>query len=212
MSKLKNNKKRGALAAASVLLCATLLLAALTFLPVHGEERIYDAVIRLHVLANSDSEQDQTLKLTVRDAVLAVVSAATAGCEDREQARQVLSGMLPELTAVAEQTLRDQGCEQAVRVTLGEEKYPTRNYESFCFPAGEYLSLRVMIGKAQGQNFWCVLFPPLCMSAATVSSEEAEEEFIAVGLTKDQYGIITQTQKSKYKLRFRLLELLFGSK
>lgn len=206
----KANKRRGALILTSILLLGILTVLGAIYLPVHGEAQIYDAVIRLHVLANSDSEQDQALKMQVRDAVLAVTAPALEVCADRAQAKERLTALIPVLTEVAEQTLRHEGCEDSVSILLGEEEYPTRNYESFCFPSGEYLSLRVMIGQAKGQNFWCVLFPPLCMSAATVDREQAEDEFIAVGLSKDQYAIITETENTKYKLRFKFLETLQG--
>jgi stage II sporulation protein R len=205
---IKTNKRHGALILTLAFFLAALILLGTTYLPVHGEEQIYDAVIRLHVLANSDSEQDQALKLQVRDAVLSVTTEALEGCVDRAEAERRLHALLPALITAAEQSLRESDCEDKVTVALGQEDYPTRNYDSFCFPSGEYLSLRVMIGEAQGQNFWCVLFPPLCMSAATVTSEEAEEEFIQVGLSKDQYAIITETQNTKYKLRFKFLETL----
>ena len=204
----KTKKRHGALILTLILSLALLTVLGAIYLPVHGEGDIYDAVIRLHVLANSDSQEDQALKLQVRDVVLAVTTETLDGCADRAEASARLQAIIPALTETAEQTLRQNGCADSVSILLGEEEYPTRNYESFCFPAGEYLSLRVMIGEAQGQNFWCVLFPPLCMSAATVEKEQAEEEFIAVGLSKDQYAIITETEDTKYKLRFKFLEAL----
>lgn len=206
---IKTTKRRGSIAIVTLAFALLVLLGA-TYLPVHGEEDIYDAVIRLHVLANSDSAEDQELKMQVRDAVLTVASEALADCENRDEAAAQLTALIPMLTATAEETLRTAGCGDTVTVTLSQEDYPTRNYESFCFPAGEYLSLRVMIGEAEGQNFWCVLFPPLCMTAATVQKEQAEEEFIAVGLNPDQYAIITETENTKYKLRFKFLEALQG--
>ena len=209
---MKKINKKICFGALATVLTVALLAASLTYLPVHGEERIYDAVIRLHVLANSDSEQDQALKLKVRDAVLATVNEQMGDCTDRAQAQARLEQLIPTLIRTAEQVVAEEGGSQRVQVTLTREQYPTRNYESFCFPAGDYLSLRVMLGEAQGQNFWCVLFPPLCMSAASVGRAQAEEEFISVGLTKDQYGIITQSGSGKYKLRFRILELLRGGR
>lgn len=206
---IKTKQGRIALTLSVVLLVFTFILGA-TVLPVHGEEEIYDTVIRLHVLANSDSEKDQALKMQVRDAVLDVATNALEGCSDREEASKRLEQLIPTLTEAAIQTLRKSGCEDSVTITLSQEEYPTRNYESFCFPAGEYLSLRIMIGDAKGQNFWCVLFPPLCMSAATVTREEAEDEFISVGLSRDQYAIITETENTKYKLRFKFLETIQG--
>lgn len=188
-------------------LCAVMLLCgAFVLLPVHGESEIYDSVIRLHVLANSDSDEDQQLKLLVRDEVLATTSVLLKDVKTREEAAVVLRDRLGEIRAVAERVLRQQGSEYAVAVSLGQETYPTREYEQLAFPAGEYLSLRVMIGEAEGQNWWCVLFPPLCLSAATTKAE-AEEAFLAAGLTEAQYRIITDSENGKYRLRFKILEM-----
>ncbi len=185
------------------------LLMALSFLPVHGEEAIYDTVVRLHVLANSDTPEDQALKLEVRDAVLAVTTPLVEDATTREEAVAVLQDHLEDLEEAARTVIWAAGREDAVSVTLGEEEYPTRTYETCCFPAGTYLSLRICIGEAAGQNWWCVLFPPLCLSAATASGNK-EDAFLQVGLSKDQYGIITDTQKTKYKVRFKLLEMIEG--
>ena len=189
------------------------ILMALSFLPVHGEQEVYDTVVRLHVLANSNSAEDQALKLRVRDAVLEVTSPLVAGCATQAEAVEILNAHLHELEAAAEAVVAAEGYAYAVTVQLGEEDYPTRTYESCAFPAGQYVSLRVCIGEAEGQNWWCCLFPPLCLSAAT-AKEDNEDAFIQVGLTKDQYGIITETGKTKYKIRFRILEVIedwFGS-
>lgn len=188
--------------------CALFLLGSVgyMYLPVHGEEKIYDSVIRLHVLANSDSDSDQQDKLAVRDAVLAVAAAATEQCQTREQAQIVLDAIRPELKETAESVLRERGRERTVTVTLTKEKYPCRTYDTFCFPAGEYVSLQIFIGEGEGQNFWCVLFPPMCLGAASVSHREAEDAMISVGLNADQYRIITETKQTKYKIRFRILE------
>ena len=182
-------------------------LMALSFLPVHGEEEIYDTVVRLHVLANSDSEEDQALKLRVRDAVLDATSPLVKDCTSQEEAVEILSAHIPDLESAAAAVIRQEGYNYPVTVLLGEEEYPTRTYESCAFPAGTYVSLRVCIGNAEGQNWWCCLFPPLCLSAAT-AKEDNEDAFIQVGLTKDQYGIITETGKTKYKVRFKILEII----
>ena len=114
---------------------------------------------------------------------------------------------MADLELAARSVIAAEGRDDAVSVMLGRETYPTRTYESCCFPAGEYVSLQVLIGAAEGQNWWCVLFPPICLSAATEGSEDA---FVQVGLSKDQYGIITETGKTKYKVRFKVLELWQG--
>ena len=179
------------------------LCALLTFLPIHSEAEIYDSVIRLHVIANSDSEVDQELKLCVRDEILKSASSMLDGCNTREQAIARVSDNLCTIEERAAELLADKGYPYSVSVELSEEEYPTKNYESFCFPSGEYLSLRVNIGEAQGQNWWCVLYPPMCLSAASESEAIAQ-----VGLTDAQYSMITETEGAKYKVRFKILEAI----
>ena len=191
-----------------ILACVLVLCVAIcNILPIHGEEKIYESVVRLHVLANSDSDEDQALKLKVRDAILAYVSPRVIDSKSREDAIKILQGELASIEDIAKSVVLEQGYEYKVQVTLTLEDYPTRNYESLSFPSGEYVSLRVLIGEAEGQNWWCVLFPPLCLSAASdkVSNEEA---FIAVGLNSDQYKIITESEDATYYLRFKILEAI----
>ena len=188
------------------LACVLVLCVAICgILPIHGEEEIYESVVRLHVLANSDSEEDQALKLKVRDAVLAYTSPRVIDSVSREEAIEILSRELDAIKEIAQKSVYENGYDYPVDVTLTLEEYPTRNYESMSFPSGEYVSLRVLIGESEGQNWWCVLFPPLCLSAATEKSAN-EEAFIAVGLTSEQYKIITETDDAKYQLRFKILE------
>ena len=195
-----------------VLFCVLVLCAAIcNILPIHGEEKIYESVVRLHVLANSDSDEDQALKLMVRDAILAHTSPKVIDSTSREEAISILQSELDEIQKIAEQVVKQEGYNYKVEVTLTLEDYPTRNYESMSFPSGEYVSLRVLIGEAEGQNWWCVLFPPLCLSAASEKATN-EEAFIAVGLNSDQYKIITETQDTTYYLRFKILEALQGNK
>lgn len=177
--------------------------------PVHGEEKIYDSVVRLHVLANSDSEEDQALKLDVRDAILELTAPLLENCADRDEAEAVLRAHIPELIAAAKLVLETAGCNDSVTIEFDNEEYPERTYDSFCFPSGTYLSMRVLIGNAEGHNWWCCLFPPICRAAATVSKKEAENTFISVGLTPSQYKIITESDKPVYKVRFKILEI-FG--
>ena len=187
-----------------------IILMALSFLPVHGEADVYDTVVRLHVLANSDSDEDQALKLAVRDAVLAVTADDLRGVTDREAAVAAVTDRIEDIRQAAEQVIADEGRDDlagTVTVTFCEEAYPRRTYGDCTLPAGTYLSLRVGIGAAEGHNWWCVLFPPLCLSAAEADRDSAEDAFMAVGLTKDQYAVITETQHTKYRVRFRILEL-----
>jgi stage II sporulation protein R len=188
------------------LLILTFVILGLTvilgLLPIHGETEIYQNVLRLHVIANSDSEDDQALKLSVRDTVLEKTKHLFKDCRSRDAAEAILNENIALIEQVAQEAVWKAGYSYSVTVELGEEEYPTKNYESCCFPSGEYLSLRIKIGEAQGQNWWCVLFPPLCLSAAS----EGDDAFAAVGLTEEQYNIITQTESPKYKVRFKILE------
>lgn len=177
------------------LLLVTLLLAAL---PVRGEEEIYSDVIRLHIIAASDTEEDQALKLAVRDAVLGVYGSALTSYPDRDSAAAAARELLPGIRSLAEQTLREAGCDKPVSVALTEEEYPTRDYETFSLPAGRYLSLRVLIGEAEGHNWWCVLYPPLCLDTAT------EGEL----LSDAEWGLLTENGGGHYQVRFKLLEWL----
>ena len=179
----------------------------LGFLPIHSEAAIYDNVLRLHVLANSDSSADQSLKLEVRDRILEETATLFKDCKTKDEAREAVESNLDKIREIAEQTVREAGYDYSVSISLGEEEYPTKNYEECCFPAGEYLSLRVMIGEAEGENWWCVLFPPLCIDAAG----ESREVFAEVGLTDEQYSFITETDNPKYKVRFKLLEVIEGA-
>jgi stage II sporulation protein R len=107
--------------------------------------------------------------------------------------------------------VNEQGYDYPVSVLLGKEEYPTRSYENCCFPGGTYVSLRVCIGEAEGQNWWCVLFPPLCLSAASANDDQSNEDaFISVGLTGEQYRVITETDNVKYRIRFKILESVQG--
>lgn len=186
-------------------LCAAFLCShmILTCLPVHGEEEIYKETIRLHVLANSDSPEDQAEKLLVRDAVLTYLNENLVQSATFDDALDGITAHLEGIRDCARDTLGGKYC---VQVDLGQETYPVRQYENYTLPAGQYTSLRVLIGEGQGKNWWCVLFPRLCTSRAT--EEEVYEEFIAAGFSPEQYRLIKNESSPKYKIRFRILEIL----
>ena len=133
--------------------------------------RLREHTLRLHVLANSDSEQDQQLKLAVRDAVLQQL-APLSSAQDKAQALQQLARRLPVLRQTAEQVLRQNGCGDAVRVRICDMWFSQRSYGDATLPAGRYTALRVEIGQAAGQNWWCVLYPQLCLALGQDESAE----------------------------------------
>ena len=156
--------------------CAVLFAAMLTdLLPTAGEETISDRFIRLHVLANSDSEDDQALKLRVRDAVIdCIASRGGNNVGNVSEAEALFRASLPEIEAAAESVIADAGYDYPCTAVLTKESYPARTYGDVTLPAGTYRSLRVLIGEAEGHNWWCVLFPPLCLSLASEYRETAE--------------------------------------
>lgn len=194
-----------------LLICTIVILAisiVAGLLPVHGESEIYDTVVRLHVVANSDSEEDQALKLMVRDAIIEVTAPAVEGCKSQSEAIAAIGAVMDEIERAARDVIAREGFDYDVSVEIGEEYYPTKTYESCAFPEGKYVSLRVLIGDAVGQNWWCCLFPPLCLSAATPEDEgDNEDAFISVGLTGEQYKVITENDNPKYRARFKILEV-----
>lgn len=161
-----------------------------------------EKVVRLHVLANSDTEEDQNLKLMVRDAILEHTEQLLKSTESRKEAEALLRGQLLELEQVASETIRIAGFEYPVSVELTETAFPTKEYDGFSLPAGEYLSLRVLIGNAQGQNWWCVVFPPLCTAVAAEVPNIARE----AGFSEEEVALITD-ETPEYILKFKLLEL-----
>ena len=164
--------------------------------------RLSEAV---HVIAVSDSEEDQALKLEVRDAVLVCVSDAVTDCTSFEEANAAVGGMLPEIQAAAETCVRENRPDCTVAVTLSPERYPRRDYGSSCLPAGVYQSLRVTLGDGAGKNWWCVLFPTVCVRFAAGTADESA--YLAAGFTPEEYRIITG-EDGVWKIRFRILELL----
>ncbi len=183
-----------------------LILPVSALFPTKSDAELYDNIIRLHVLASSDSDEDQALKLKVRDGVLETVSELLDGINDRQIAEDILRENLEKIKASAVKVLSDEGVETDVDVTLTKEAYPTREYGCITLPSGEYTSLRVLIGEAQGKNWWCVLFPRLCVGAQNEpDAGSVNEELLEVGLTHSQIRLITG-KSPDVVIKFRLLE------
>ena len=158
------------------------------------QQRLAAGLVRLHVLAVSDEAEEQAVKLRVRDAVLRYLAPYLDGVKSADEAEAILAGKLDGVRAAAESAAEG----RAVRVTLGDERYPTRDYAGFSLPAGRYRSLRVVLGEGKGHNWWCVVFPPVCLAAV-------EREAVRPVMNPEDYALITR--EDGWQLRFRLVEL-----
>ncbi|MBC8570784.1 stage II sporulation protein R [Zongyangia hominis] len=161
--------------------------------------QIRQDVIRLHVLANSDTDADQALKLRVRDRVLEETEQIFLNAGDKQDAAKRVQESLPAIETAARQVIDENGYDYDVNVTFQNEYFTTREYENFTLPAGHYDAVRVKIGEAAGKNWWCVMFPPLCIPAA--ESEKKVESVIG----EDGAEIISN--KPKYEFKFKILEV-----
>ena len=160
------------------------------------QARLADKLIRLHVVAVSDDETEQNIKLQVRDAVLEYLEPLLREKDSAAGAAEVISGHMDGLKRAAESASRG----RRVTVSLEEESFPTREYETFSLPAGKYMSLRVVLGDGMGHNWWCVVFPPLCAGGAL------DTDVQAAALSGDDIALITEDGDG-YVLKFRILEL-----
>ena len=168
----------------------------------HRQQALADRVVRLHILANSDSEEDQALKLQVRDRVLDRAAEILTESADRAAAEHALRAALPELESLAADEIALRGYDYPVTAELADTAFPTREYDGFALPAGRYLALRLVIGAGEGHNWWCVVFPPLC----TAVSSDLAQTAMAAGLTEDDVQLITESE-SGYVLKFKSIEL-----
>ena len=170
-------------------------------LALRTQDELADKVVRLHVLANSDSGEDQALKLQVRDVVLERATAILEQSADRREAESCLRGQLLELERIAAEEIAAEGYDYPVTVNLENTDFPTKEYDGFTLPAGEYLALRVIIGEGQGRNWWCVVFPPLC----TAASADVPASALAAGFSEEEVRLITEESQG-YVLKFKAVE------
>lgn len=166
-------------------------------------QRLNEELIRLHVVANSDRVEDQELKLLVRDSIITSLRQALADVRDTEQAKEYLQENLPKLQELANKTLDAAGSAQQAVVTLCREGFPTRQYNTFSLPAGIYEALRVTIGDGAGKNWWCVVFPSLCIPQ---TSQGFSDTAAGAGFPDALSGALTGEEP--YQIRFYLLDKL----
>ncbi len=159
---------------------------------------IRENTFRLHIIANSDEQADQNVKLKVRDAVLALTEEVYAGCENQEQAKAATVQNLQKFEAAANTVLQKEGFPYTAKARIGMVDFDTREYEEFTLPAGEYEALEILLGSGEGKNWWCVMFPKICFSTC------GEQDFDTV-LDEKQQEIVTE--KDRYRVAFRIVEI-----
>lgn len=162
-------------------------------------DNISNDVFRLHILANSDSEYDQSVKLKVRDRVLEYSKSLFESASSKEEAESLISQNLDNITRVAQNELKYLGCGQNVRAEIKKMYFTTRYYDSYTLPSGMYDALRITIGSGKGHNWWCVMYPSICVSAASEQDEKAKQ-----ALDDGEYDII---KNEKYSYKFKVVEL-----
>lgn len=167
------------------------------------KQTLEDSLIRLHVVASSDSETDQAVKLQVRDAVVSYVESALDHVMTIDEAKTWLQENLPGIQQAANGVLDKLGLDYRAEVTLTQEAFPQRDYDTFSLPSGVYESLRVTLGEGQGHNWWCVVFPSLCLPAA---GEDTESVAAGAGFSEELTGAVTG--KTGYQIRFYFLDVL----
>ena len=169
---------------------------------------ISDSIFRLHVIANSNSAEDQNLKYIVRDGILEYMNSLTQNVTDKEEIINIVSSHLEDFKKIAQEIVYENNFDYPISVEIGNFEFPTKTYGDISFPAGYYDALRIKIGSASGQNWWCVMFPPLCfidVSSGIVPDDS--KEILESELTEEDYKLISGSSNES-KLKFKIVEVL----
>lgn len=197
---MKNNFKL--LGNVMIIFCVTLIIA---LMPTEKEGAIYNDTVRLHILANSNKKEDQELKLAIRDKLLEKYGKLLGDSESTEDAIESIEKLRSDIERDVNLWINELGEDYKCSIKLGKEWYDTREYEDFTLPCGYYTSLQVMLGNADGENWWCVMYPPLCLDLAT---EDSPSDDALINYTKEENKLIN---KSGYNIKFKILELISES-
>lgn len=208
MKKEKKNKK------ASVIILFSMCMIGLLYCAVHKKEGntqlqqgIAKEIIRFHVIANSDAEMDQEVKLAVKDEVVAYMQGKLKKTESRKKAKQIMKEEMPAIQKIAQKTVKKEGYNYSCDVVYHKRDFPVKVYGDLTFPAGEYEALDVVLGNAEGKNWWCVMFPSLCFVDGTYSivPEESKDRLKEV-LTEEEYEAVAHTEGIEVEYAFKLAD------
>lgn len=170
------------------------------------QQQLAEKVIRFHVLANSNSDKDQYLKLCVRDAVGTYVHEKMPAVESRENCEAMIQQWIPEIIEIAEQTVLEEGYSYEVEAELVNCDFPVKSYGMYTFPAGRYEALRITIGEGKGENWWCVMYPNMCFENSMYQVDEESGKILRTVLDEEEYEAVLCS--GKYQVRFKFLEQL----
>jgi stage II sporulation protein R len=175
-------------------------------------EDLADSVFRLHVIANSDSKEDQDLKYKVRDSILEYMNTISKACSSKSEVINMAHEHKEDLQNIAEEVIRENGYDYTVNIKIGNFAFPTKTYGDISFPAGNYDALRIEIGEAAGQNWWCVMFPPLCFVdvSSGIVPDESKETIQNNLNNEEEYSIISDDKSPDIKFKFSLIEFFKG--
>ncbi len=164
-------------------------------------------IFRLHVIANSNSQEDQNLKYKVRDSLISYMETLCSNCNSKQEVIEIVSKNLDNFTNIANQTIHDNGLSYTANVEIGNFMFPTKSYADISFPAGYYDALRVKIGDANGQNWWCVLYPSLCFIDVTSGIvPDDSKNILEENLTNEEYQLVSDTNTLSINIKFKLIE------
>lgn len=207
MKNFLKNKKFKCFLSLSILLFLYILVSSFSYVNLVSND-ISNSVFRLHVIANSNSEEDQNLKYIVRDNLINYMNTLCNNCKSKEETIEVVSNHISDFTDIANQTIKDNGFSYTANVEIGNFEFPTKTYGDTSFPAGYYDALKVNLGSSSGQNWWCVLYPSLCFVDVTsgIVPEESKET-LKDNLTDEEYKLISDRNDSTINFKFKLIEL-----
>jgi len=204
----------------TILILSFIAIISIMTITISGEVKKIDSVsenyknklIRFHVIANSDSDEDQELKLKVRDEIIKYLKPKLENSNSIAESEEIIKKEYSELEKISKNIISENGYNYEVKVGIEYSTFPTKQYSNVILPAGEYKALKIVIGKGQGKNWWCVMFPPLCfVDEESGVIDKATDEKLKEVLTEEEYKLITQkTEKdmSRVKVKFKIVEML----
>lgn len=204
----------------SILILSLIVIISIMTISISGEvkkistlsEDYKDKLIRFHVIANSDSEEDQNLKLKVRDAIINYLQPKLLESESIEESELIIKKEYDELENISKNIILENGYDYDVKVGIDYSEFPTKQYSNVVLPAGEYKALRIIIGEGKGKNWWCVMFPPLCFvdEQKGIIDKETDDKLREV-LTEEEYELISQKtskQVNRVQIKFKIVEII----